>query len=235
MHPSVLSSPPLFFAEHVSARFGNDDSHSYAAFTVDEALEGDLSVSLFLRTRRQDGLVLALTNGSSHYLDVWLEDGKVAVQLDSWESVRSERAVDDGQVHYVSVEVAENRLALHVGDERQGDVDVGSAAAVKAGDTVHVGGLPLSRATSVFGGYFKGCIQDLRISDKRLQFFGKGTPVRSLLPKLLENVTAGCSGDNICSVSVKLFFLFFFLCVIRNTAQSQWAAREVKGVGLCSV
>lgn len=181
---------------------------------MDEDLDPDLSVSLFLRTRRQDGLILALTNDSSHFLDMWLEDGKVTVQLDSWESLRSEGAVDDGQVHFVSVEVAANRLTLYVGDEKQGDMEVGSVA-VQAGDAVHVGGLPLSRATSVFGGYFKGCIQDLRINDRRLQFFGMDTSVRSLLPKLLENVTAGCSGDNICSVSVKLIFLV--LCVICNT------------------
>lgn len=170
---------------------------------MDEDLGRDLSVSFFLRTRRQDGLVLALTNGSSHFLDMWLEDGKVTVQLDSWESLRSEGAVDDGQVHFVSVEVAENRLTLYVRDEKQGDMEVGSAA-VRAGDAVHVGGLPLSRATSVFGGYFKGCIQDVRINDRRLQFFGMDTSVRPLLPKLLENVTAGCTGDNVCSVSVKL-------------------------------
>lgn len=170
---------------------------------VDEDLGRDLFVSFFLRTRRQDGLVLALTNGSSHFLDMWLEDGKVTVQLDSWESLRSQGSVDDGQVHFVSVEVAENRLTLYVGDEKQGDMEVGSAA-VRAGDAVHVGGLPLSRATSVFGGYFKGCIQDVRINDRRLQFFGMDTSVRPLLPKLLENVTAGCTGDNVCSVSVKL-------------------------------
>lgn len=134
---------------------------------------------------------------------MWLEDGKVTVQLDSWESLRSEGAVDDGQVHFVSVEVSENRLTLHVGDEKQGDVEVGPAA-VQAGDAVHVGGLPLSRATSVFGGYFKGCIQDVRVNERRLQFFGMDTSERSLFPKLLENVTAGCTGDNVCSVSVML-------------------------------
>lgn len=169
---------------------------------MDQDLDQDLSVSLFLRTRRQDGLILALTNGSSHFLHLWLEDGKVTVQLDSWESLRSEVAVDDGLVHFVSVGVAEKRLTLRVGDQKQGDMEVGSAA-VHAGDAVHVGGLPLSRATSVFGGYFKGCMQDVRINDRRLQFFGMDSSVRPLLPKLLENVTAGCTGDNVCRVSVE--------------------------------
>lgn len=210
--PRVLNTPPtppppFLFAEHVAARFGTEDSRSYVAFTVDEDLGRDLSVSLFLRTRRQDGLVLALANGSSHFLDVWLEDGKVTVQLDRWESLRSQGAVDDGQVHFVSAQVAGNRLTLYVGDEKQGETEVGSAAAaVRAGDAVHVGGLPLSRATSVFGGYFKGCIQDLRVNDRRLQIFGTDASEGSLLPRLLENVTAGCSGDNICGVSAELVF-----------------------------
>lgn len=134
---------------------------------------------------------------------MWLEDGKVTVQLDSWESVRSEVVVDDGQVRLVSVELAENRLTLRVGGEKQGDMEAGSAA-VRAGDAVHVGGLPLSRATSAFGGYFKGCIQDVRINDRRLQFFEMDASESSLLPKVLENVTAGCTGDNVCSVSVML-------------------------------
>lgn len=191
---------PFFFTEHVAARFGNEDSHSYAAFAVDGDLDRDLSISLFLRTRRQDGLILALTNGSSHFLDMWLEDGRVTAQLDNSESLRSESAVDDGEVHFVSLEVVENHMTLYVGAQKQGDMDVRSVA-VRAGDTVYVGGLLVRRTTSVFGGYFKGCIQDLRINDRRLQFFGSDTLVTSFPLKLLENVTAGCSGDNVCSVS----------------------------------
>ncbi|XP_034557833.1 protein crumbs homolog 1 [Notolabrus celidotus] len=184
--------------EHVTARFGNEDSQSYAAFTITDDLGHDLSVSLFVRTRRHNGLLLALANSSSQYLLMWLEDGRVTVQLDNFENLKAEAAIDDGEVHFVRVEMEEDRITLYVADVKQGDVE-GRTVKVRAGDRVYVGGLLESRTTSVFGGYFKGCIQDLRINGRRLQFFGLDTSVRSFPLELMENVTSGCSGDNACS------------------------------------
>ncbi|XP_030582747.1 protein crumbs homolog 1 isoform X2 [Archocentrus centrarchus] len=184
--------------EHVTARFGNEDSYSYAAFTITDDLADNFSISFFLRTRRGSGLLLVLANRNSGYLHMWLDGGKVTVQLDKYESLKSEDAINDGEVHFVSVEVVNGRTALYVAAQKQGDAEV-RAVSVQAGDTVYVGGLLETRETAVFGGYFKGCIQDLRISDKRLQFFGLDTSVRSYPLELMENVTAGCSGDNICS------------------------------------
>ncbi|XP_071342200.1 protein crumbs homolog 1 isoform X2 [Trachinotus anak] len=184
--------------EHVTARFGNEDSHSYAAFTVTDDLGHDLSISLFLRTRRRNGLLLVLANSSSQYLHIWLEDGRVTVQLHNFESLKAESAIDDGEVHFVSVEVVEDRMALYIAAQKQGDVEIRTVD-VQAGDTVYVGGLLESKTTSEFGGYFKGCIQDLRINDSRLQFFGLDTSVRTYPLEVMENVTSGCSGDNACS------------------------------------
>ncbi|XP_069558488.1 protein crumbs homolog 1 isoform X2 [Brachyistius frenatus] len=184
--------------EHVTARFGNEDSHSYAAFTITDDLGHNLSISLFLRTRSSSGLLLALANNSSRYLQMWLEDGGVRVRLNDLESLKAESAIDDGEVHFVSVEVVNGRVTLYVAAQKQGDVEVRTVS-VQAGDTVYVGGLLETNATALFGGYFKGCIQDLRISDRRLQFFGLDTSVRSYPLEFMENVTTGCSGDNACS------------------------------------
>ncbi|XP_029284924.1 protein crumbs homolog 1 isoform X2 [Cottoperca gobio] len=186
--------------EHVTTRFGNEGSQSYAAFTVTDDLGHDLSISFFLRTRRHYGLLLVLVNSSSQYLHMWLEDGKVTVQLNNFESLKAESAINDGEVHFVSVEVSEDRMALYVAAQKQGDVEVRTIN-VQAGDTVHVGGLLGSWTTSVFGGHFKGCIQDLRINDRRLSFFGLDTSVGSYPLMLMENVTVGCSGDNACSMN----------------------------------
>uniref|UniRef100_A0A3Q1J038 Uncharacterized protein n=1 Tax=Anabas testudineus TaxID=64144 RepID=A0A3Q1J038_ANATE len=184
--------------EHVTARFGNEDSHSYAAFTVTDDLGHNFSISLFLRTRKPNGLLLAFANSSSQYLHIWLEDGKVTVQLDNSESLKAESVIDDGEVHFVSVKVVEDRMVLYVAAQQQGDVEIRTVN-IQAGDTVFVGGLLETRMTSAYGGYFKGCIQDLRINDSRLQFFGLDTSVRSYPLQLMGNVTAGCSGDNACS------------------------------------
>lgn len=215
--PSLLFSGiklfHLFFtllsAEHVPARFGNEDSHSYAAFIVNGDLGHNLSISLFLRTRRRDGFILALANSSSHYMHLWLEDGKVTVQLHNFESLKAKSAIDDGEVHFVSLEMVKNRVTLYVAAQKQGDMEI-ETVSVQAGDTVYVGGLLGSRTTLVYGGYFKGCIQDLRINDRRLQFFGLDTSVSSYPREVMENVIAGCSGDNVCSVSKSLVWTVYF-------------------------
>uniref|UniRef100_A0AAQ4S401 Crumbs cell polarity complex component 1 n=1 Tax=Gasterosteus aculeatus aculeatus TaxID=481459 RepID=A0AAQ4S401_GASAC len=186
--------------EHVAARFGNEDSHGYAAFTVIDDLDEDFSISLFLRTRRPRGLLLALANSSSQYLHVWLEGGKVTVRLNNFESLKTDSVIDDGEVHFVSVDVLEGRMSLHVAAQKQADVEV-QTVNVRAGDTVYVGGLLESWTTSVFGGYFKGCIQDLRVNDRRLQFFGLDASVRSYPLERMENLTTGCSGDNACGTN----------------------------------
>lgn len=185
----------------MTARFGNEDAYSFAVFTVTDDLVNNFSISFFLRTRRSGGLLLVLANSSNAYLHVWLEGGKVSVQLDKYESLKSADAIDDGEAHFVSVEVAvDGLIVLYVGTQEQGRVEV-RPVSVQAGDTVYVGGLLEARDTAAFGGYFKGCVQDLRISDRRLQFFGLDTTVRSYPLEIMENVTVGCSGDNICSVS----------------------------------
>ncbi|KAM9796106.1 protein crumbs homolog 1 isoform 2-T2 [Syngnathus typhle] len=185
--------------EHVSARFGSEDSLSYAVFnvTTDELGEG-LSMSLFLRTRKPGGLLLAVGNGSTRHLHVWLEDGVVTAQLGDMESLRGESALNDGQVHFVNVEVAGGRMTLHVEAHKQAEAQVRTYG-VRAGDSVYVGGLLDSHAAAVWGGHFKGCIQDLQINDRRLEFFALDTLVTTFPLQLMENVTAGCSGDNTCS------------------------------------
>lgn len=200
LKPAHVSPTFACFVEHVTARFGNEESYSYAAFAVTDYLGHDLSISFFLRTRRPNGLLLALANGSGPYLHMWLEDGRVRVQLNTSESLKAERAVDDGEVHFVNVEVAGERMELNVAAEKQGEVEV-RAVNVQVGDTVHVGGLLETGPSAAFGGYLKGCVQDLRVNDRRLQFFGLDTSVRTFPLQHMDNVTAGCSGDQACSVS----------------------------------
>ncbi|XP_014870695.1 protein crumbs homolog 1-like isoform X5 [Poecilia latipinna] len=184
--------------EHVTARFGNEDSHSFAAFAINNDLGQNLSVSLFLRTRRPNGLLMLLSNSSSPYLHMWLEGGRVKVRLHNSESVKAQRAVHDGEVHFVSVEVLDGLMSLYVAGQKQGDVQ-GRTVDVSAGDAVFVGGLPEKRSTSEFGGFFKGCIQDLRIGDTRLQFFGPDASLTSHPLEHIQNVIQGCPGDNACS------------------------------------
>lgn len=204
---SRLKFDLIFFAEHITARFGNEDSHSFVAFTITDDLGQNFSISLFVRTRRQNGLLLVLANSSSPYLHMWLEGGRIAVRLPNSVSLKARRTVHDGEVHSVNVEVHDGHMSLYVAGQNQGEVE-GRTVDVQAGDGVFVGGLLEKKTNSEFGGFFKGCIQDLRISDRRLQFFGLDTFVRSFPLELMENVTPGCSGDNTCSVSKHSHILY---------------------------
>lgn len=196
----MVSHPFLPSAEHVTARFGNEDTQSVAVFSITERLSQNISISLFLRTRRPSGLLLLLTNSNSPVLRMWLEAGRVNVQLHNSENLTASKEVYDGEIHFVKVEVVETRMSLYVAGQKGGDVEVGGVS-VQTGDIVFVGGLQERGLTAELGGYFKGCIQDLRVNDRRLQFFVVDTSFRAFPVELMENVMAGCSGDDMCNVS----------------------------------
>ncbi|KAL1022840.1 hypothetical protein UPYG_G00033150 [Umbra pygmaea] len=184
--------------EYVSARFGNEDTQSYAVFTITDDPGSDITISLFLRTRRHAGILLVLTNSTSQYLRMWLDEGRIKVQLHNFETLTSVRVVNDGDVHFVSVVVSREHMDLYVANQKQGSLEV-RMLDIQKGDVVYVGGLAELKASSAFGGYFKGCIQDMRINNERLQFFRLDTTVTSYPLELMANITTGCTGDNSCS------------------------------------
>ncbi|KAK9979686.1 hypothetical protein ABG768_013103 [Culter alburnus] len=186
--------------EYVAARFGNEDLESYAMFTVDDSPSDSTTVSMFVRTRRSQGLLLVLSNSTSQYLRAWLEDGKIKVQINNFESLLGREAVNDGHFHLITVLVEPESLSLFMSAKRQGRIPI-RRVLVQAGDAVYVGGLPDRRASLAFGGYFKGCIQDPRINSRRLQFYPVSVPVSSYRLETLLNVTRGCTGDDSCSIN----------------------------------
>ena len=208
-NPRLPPPPPP--AEHAPARFGGGDSLSSALFSLTDHLGPDLAVSLFLRTRRPTGLLLAIAPGDEGgggdaasegpYLRVWLEGGKVRVQVNGSERLESRSVLSDGEVHFVSVEVggAGGGVMLFVGEEQQGHAPQGRPLDVRAGDRVSVGGLQEEGP----GSAFKGCLQDLRINGRRLQFSSVlgASSVRSFPLEDMVNVSEGCPGDDACLVS----------------------------------
>ncbi|KAJ8376185.1 hypothetical protein SKAU_G00067650 [Synaphobranchus kaupii] len=184
--------------EYITGRFGKEDSQSYAIFTVDDDPGQSIAVSVFIRTRKRAGLLLVLCNSTSQYLRVWLEDGRVRVQAGDFESLGGEQFVSDGSFHLVSVKIERNQMSLLLSARRQGTASIRSLR-VQSGDLVYVGGLADRRASVSHGGYFKGCMQDLRLNSRRLQFFPVSTPVRSYAMERLVGVTRGCAGDNYCN------------------------------------
>ncbi|XP_068196063.1 protein crumbs homolog 1-like [Antennarius striatus] len=188
--------------ESITARFGGEQLQSYAVFSLDGA-PGDgnaLTVSMFVRTRQPGGLLLVLTNSTSQFVRLWLEGGRVKVQVNNFETLVGHAGVSDGHFHLVTVKLEAAEVTLFQSTQRQGSLPI-RRVQVHHGDLVFVGGLPDPRASASFGGYFKGCVQDLRINSRRLQFYPTPTPVESHPLQRLVGVTPGCGSDDACAVN----------------------------------
>ncbi|XP_045908858.1 protein crumbs homolog 1-like [Micropterus dolomieu] len=186
--------------EYITARFGNKDLESYAFFSLDDDPQDSVTISMFIRTRQSSGLLLILANSTSQYLRLWLEEGRVKVQVNNFETLVGRGAVSDSHFHLVTVKLEGMEAILFQSAQSQDTMHIRPIQA-HPGDLVFVGGLPDSRASASFGGYFKGCVQDLRINSKRLQFYPIATPVESYSLKQLINVAQGCSSDNACAAN----------------------------------
>ncbi|CAK6952216.1 protein crumbs homolog 1-like [Scomber scombrus] len=186
--------------EYITARFGSKDLESYAVFSLDDDPGDTVTISMFIRTRQSSGLLLILANSTSQYLRLWLEKGRVKVQVNNFETLVGQGVVTDGHFHLVTVKLEGISAMLFQSAQSQGSMSVRQIQA-HSGDFVFVGGLPDLRASASFGGYFKGCIQDLRINSKRLQFYPITTSVESYNLEKLINIAEGCSSDNACAVN----------------------------------
>ncbi|XP_075340384.1 protein crumbs homolog 1-like [Odontesthes bonariensis] len=186
--------------EYITARFGNKDLESYAVFSLDDNPGDTTIVSMFIRTRQSSGLLFILANSTSQYLRLWLEKGKVKVQVNNFETLVGQNVVSDGHFHLVTVKLEGTAASLYQSAQSQGSMTIRHIQA-HPGDLVFVGGLPDPRASASFGGYFKGCVQDLRINSKRLQFYPIATPVESYHLEKLSSVAEGCSSDNACATN----------------------------------
>lgn len=174
---------------------------------------------MFIRTRQSSGLLLIMANSTSQYLRLLLEEGRVKVQVNNFETLLGRAVLNDGHFHLVTVKLDATEAVLFQSAQNQGSMHIRPVQAHPR-DLVYVGGLPDSRASASFGGYFKGCVQDLRINSKRLQFYPIATPVESHRLEQLVNIAEGCSSDNVCAVSYisaaafiippLISFLFFF-------------------------
>ncbi|XP_052447041.1 protein crumbs homolog 1-like isoform X1 [Carassius gibelio] len=185
--------------EYVTARFGQEDSTSYAVFTITDQLESDkLYLSMFLRTRKESGLLVLLANNTTEYLKMWLEKGKLMVQVNNLKTLMGKSEVNNGEIHFVGVTIKDAMMTLQESDHEFTATDV-QPVSLQLEDVIYVGGLLDGRDTSAFGGYFKGCIQDLQLNERKLEFFPLDASVMSYRPEHMVDVTPGCTSDDSCS------------------------------------
>ncbi|XP_070624809.1 protein crumbs homolog 1 isoform X5 [Bos indicus] len=182
--------------EYVAGRFGQDDSPGYAVFHLNKDYEEDLTLSMFVRTRRPTGLLLTLGNGTYQYLRVWLEHGRLAMLTPGSPKLLVTFVLSDGNVRLVSLKIKPNKIELYESSRNLGFLSAPTWK-LQRGDVLYVGGLPDRRETEVSGGFFKGCIQDMRLNNENLEFFPNPTS-SAAHNAVLVNVTEGCPGDNLC-------------------------------------
>ena len=184
----------------MAGRFGQDDSPGYAVFHLNKDYEEDLTLSMFVRTRRPTGLLLTLENGTYQYLRVWLEHGRLAMLTPGSPKLLVTFVLSDGNVRLVSLKIKPNKIELYESSQNLGFLSAPTWK-LQRGDVLYVGGLPDRRETEVSGGFFKGCIQDMRLNNENLEFFPNPTS-SAAHNAVLVNVTEGCPGDNLCEVGL---------------------------------
>ncbi|XP_061867715.1 protein crumbs homolog 2 isoform X2 [Colius striatus] len=190
---------PTCSYEHPAATFGLENSTSFASFTLPESLGENFNISFFLRSRKPNGLLLQITNGTAPCLSVYLERGKLRVQTLSTETLTVPGNLVDGRRHLVALSFQGGAVGAQQSDTH---LELGrlGAAPLLAGYEVHVGGHPNPDSTEAWGGYFKGCLQDIQLNSQQIQFFQVDN---YSLPQELNwtqngNLVSGCISDNTC-------------------------------------
>ncbi|XP_063095721.1 protein crumbs homolog 1 isoform X2 [Cavia porcellus] len=187
---------PNCVREYVAGRFGLDGSAAYAVFKVDENYGRNFSLSMFVRTHRPSGFLLALENSTYHYIRVWLEHGRLALLTPGSPKLLAKFVLSDGNFHLISLKIKSNRIELFQSSQKLGFISAPTWK-IQKGDVIYIGGLPDRQETEINSGFFKGCIQDIRLNNQNLEFFPNSTNSSSHHP-VLVNVVQGCPGDNVC-------------------------------------
>ncbi|XP_053329703.1 protein crumbs homolog 2 [Spea bombifrons] len=195
---------PTCMYEHIPGTFFREGTPSYANFTVIENLGYNFSVSAFIRTLKLDGLLLQISNGTMNYFKAYLQNGWLHIASPSVPTLVFNKNIADGRKYMLDISVSEGLVTIkHLEVETQlGQL---SPVSVEQGDVIYVGGLPPGLNTDQQVGYFKGCLQDVRLNNHRLEFFRlemNNTDADGIsYPGNIINVTRDCVSDNTCEPS----------------------------------
>ncbi|XP_025019229.1 protein crumbs homolog 2 [Python bivittatus] len=189
--------------ESPAATFGQDNSSSFATFAVHNSLGMNFNLSFFIRTLKPSGLIFQISNGSEVFLTVYLKDGKLQIEAPSATPVGSSGNLADGTRHFVMVSLHQGqaRVSLLNSEEELGDLAVTLLATYSE---IHVGGLPHQDNLDIWGGPFKGCLQDVQLNHHQMQFFPH--PDNNSIPQDVymgqnHNIVPECISDNACKSS----------------------------------
>ncbi|OPJ67614.1 crumbs-like protein 2 isoform B [Patagioenas fasciata monilis] len=190
---------PACSYEHPAATFGLENSTSFASFTLADGLGANFNISFFIRSRKLNGLLLQISNETEPCLTMYLKNGKLKIETASTDTVTLPENLVDGRRHLVALSFQAGMVGALQSDTY---LELGQLVArpLLAGYEVYVGGHPDPGSADVWGGYFKGCLQDIRLNSLQIQFF---QVENYSLPQELNgthsgNLVSGCISDDTC-------------------------------------
>ncbi|XP_069825102.1 protein crumbs homolog 1 [Dendropsophus ebraccatus] len=182
-------------AEYEAAGFGYGRVSSYAVFQTRMLRNDDVIISAFVRTWRDTGVLFAMGDSTHYDIIVSLESGRLVARTGNGFVTKGEHSISDGRGHLVTVNLTKEKLDVSVSSQPLGFISMDISRGQDTG-FLYVGGLGDRLETMKRGGYFKGCIQDLRIGSMALEFFPNSENAT------LVNVTRGCLNDTECKPSL---------------------------------
>ncbi|KAE8583490.1 hypothetical protein XENTR_v10020541 [Xenopus tropicalis] len=185
--------------EYIAGTFFREGIPSHSYFELNQDFGTSFNISAFIRTLKSNGLLLQISYGTTPYFRTYLNNSWIHIETLSAQPLVFKKNVSDGMKHFISISVREGNVTV---TDLQQEVYLGMLPPViiTKGDAVHVGGLATADSTIFWGGYFKGCVQDLRINNDHLEFFH---PEHINVQETLyfgnnTNVTENCISDDVC-------------------------------------
>ncbi|XP_058473248.1 protein crumbs homolog 2a [Solea solea] len=193
--------------EFPSWTYSHEDTLSFRSYDVAENLGSNFSVSFFMRSLKPDGLLFQLRRPAGKeeggvYFTIYLGMGRILVSsLPNSAPLTAPKFMTTGEQQLIQVEVQHRQVTFEQAELRYiiGEIP---EVNIQSGDQVYVGGLPGHWDTGVWGGYYKGCLQDLRLNSVHLDVdvWSSAEEEKVFLPSDAENVKKGCVSDNACKV-----------------------------------
>ncbi|XP_047908054.2 protein crumbs homolog 2 isoform X5 [Anser cygnoides] len=186
---------PACSYERPAATFGLENSTSFASFILSDSLGADFNISFFIRSLKPNGLLLQISNETDPCLTIYLKNGKLKIEMLSTDTVTFPENVIDGRRHLVALSFQGGVVGAHQSDTY---VELGHLVGTPllAGYEVYIGGRPDPDSADAWGGYFKGCLQDIQLNNHRIEFFQVEN--YSLPQEQNVNLVNGCISDDTC-------------------------------------
>lgn len=205
----------FLLSEYEAAQFGHENVSSYAVYDTLNKHMDNITISAFVRAEHDSGLLFALGNSTLYDITVFIEDGRLTAKTGMGIISKGDTHIDGSHFHLISLNITKDKFELYASSASLAQISI-PMKRLQAKKPLYVGGLVDPLQTILYGGYFKGCIQDLRVDDKPLEFFPSS---KAIGDPFMINVTKGCT--NHCTAA-------------RNRCEQNWCQRSPCPLGsLC--